>query len=584
MVYLDKFTFLLNGVVVNSPVEWSDIEVNCIFDTNLQPNINIDEFTFVGKSLRIIDEWINAKSMLEGCPFVINYDTYNLFDGCLDFVGGFVKMPYKYKIKVKQTNGINQVDERLKSLTYGYVASQGNISKNDYVKVPVIIKKKFDATEVALISISLYVVTKEVHETFSKDKEFVAKNIKIIISAPTQKPAEVFFAIFTTLLFIAFKVFMLIAILKMIQQIKQNLMGRLTHYKGITLKRALEIASSFVGYEFQSSIPELDYYVYLPSKQDDKVKENRDDEGIPNTSDFGYRLDEMFELCMKLFNAKPNIYSENGKNIIQLESESSEVYQSQSSYVMPSVLTETFRYNLDDFKANTFISFLYDPTDEYSMPNSRSISYDSKAKNNEKIELEKGTAYEVQLDIVTDKPLNKLNKGLDDISIPMSLGHRRNKLSALEYGLKALFFTTDQLIKLFGGQTIGEKIDEHKGALLLSAPSFNNPKLICLVNGVIPSNHRDLLSARALFNKYHWYKSFKRNPDKTQCEVYENITIPFTFRDFVTTIKNSYFTTPDGRKGKFLSYNWQIGSDKAVATFEIENQYLSNLNETIIES
>lgn len=581
---MDKFTFILNGVVVNSPVEWSDIEVNCIFNTQLQPNINIDEFTFVGKSISVIDEWISTKGLLEGCPFTINYDTYNLFEGCLDFVSGFIKMPYKYKIKIKQTNALNQVDERLKALTYGYVASKGNISKKDYTKVPVIIKKKFDSTEVALISLSIYIISKDIYESLSKDKEFIASKLKIIISAPTQKPAEVFFAIFSSLLFIAFKVLLLIALLKMIQQLKQNLMGRLTHYKGITLRRALEIASSFVGYEFQSSIPELDYYIYLPSKQDDKVKENRDDEGIPNTSDFGYRLDEMFELCMKLFNAKPNIYSDNGKNIIQLESESSEIYQSQSSYVLPSVLTETYNYNLDDFKANTFISFLYDPTDEYSMPNSTSTAFDTKDKNNEKIELEKGTAFEVQLDIRTDKPLNKLNKGLDDISIPMSLGHRRNKLSALEQGLKVLFFATDQLIKLFGGKTLGEKINEHKGALLLSAPSFNNPKLICLINGVIPSNHRDLLSARTLYNKYYWYKSFNRNPEKSQHKDFTNITIPFTFKDFVTTIKNSYFTTPEGLKGKFISYNWQIGGDKAVASYYIEEKYIDGLFETIIES
>ena len=573
-------------------VEWEDIQVSATFDNGVKPNISIDEFTFVGRSIKIINEWTSEHGYFQGLPFKITYTdssqlTYDFFYGCLDFYAGFdIINPYKYKIKIKQTDNLNYFDDRIKALSFGYLVSEGKFFNSDYTKIPVKVKKKFDATEVALVSLSLYVITNDIYRNYKEDKEFIISKTEILLSTPTQKPAVIFKLIATILIFILFKALMLIALLNMLKVISQNLLPRLTKYKAITLRRALEKACAYLGYTFVSSIPELDYYNYLPSKQDDKIKNNKKDEGIPNPSDYGYIISEMFDLCKKLFFAKVNIYTnQQGVIICQLEAESNEIFQRQSGYILPDVLTETYRPNIQDLSANTFITFQYDFSDEYTMPNSRATAFDSKDKNNEKIELEKGISYEVIVDLANSPTdvQTKLIKGFDEVNIPMALGTRADKLSALEQGLKVLFFTADILIKLFGGKTFAEKINQHKGSLLISAPSFNTPKLICLVNGVIPSNHRDLLSAKTLFDKYHWYKSFYRNPSKAQRLIFENIRVPFIFNNFITTSKNSYFTTIDGKRGKFLSYNWNIGDDSAIASYYIESEYEKNLKETTIE-
>lgn len=43
-----NYQFYLNFQEVNPPKEWQDIEILATFNNNIQPNINIDSFTFVG--------------------------------------------------------------------------------------------------------------------------------------------------------------------------------------------------------------------------------------------------------------------------------------------------------------------------------------------------------------------------------------------------------------------------------------------------------------------------------------------------------------------------------------------------------
>jgi hypothetical protein len=324
-----------------------------------------------------------------------------------------------------------------------------------------------------------------------------------------------------------------------------------------------------MGLELVSNINELDSVVYLPSKTDDKYLKNKREKGIPNVSDYGYRVDEMFDLCQDLFRADRMRIG----NKLHLRAKKDPFWYQVSTYVMPDVLSERFRYNLNEMKSNFVLGFQFDPSDEWTMPS-----------ENQKNDYFKGVNFQVITEATAAPEKYKLTKGLEEVSIPLALGARRDKLSASETIAKVLLAASDVFLKLAGKKTNAERINEHRGALQISNNFFSVAKLVVIRDGIIPENHRDILSARKLYEEYHYWQSFYENPTMAQKRIYENVRIPFGFADFIKTSKSSYFTTWDGRKGKFRDIVWNISQDFATVTFEINGQYVKNLSETKIEA
>jgi hypothetical protein len=238
-------------------------------------------------------------------------------------------------------------------------------------------------------------------------------------------------------------------------------------------------------------------------------------------------------------------------------------------------LQETYSYNLDKLVANRIISFTYDYSDEYTIP---------AEKEDNRGDYTLGTNYEVitNIEAMYNDRL-KLLRGLEDIRIPVALGHRRGKLSVFESVLIGAVAVFDEVIKIFGGKPIGESIKENRGALVISSPTFSVPKLVYWDNNQIPEDHRNYLSARAMWQNYHFFKSFRDNK-LAQRKIYKDQIIHFGFSDFLKTINNAYFTTSEGKQAKFTSLEWDIDSDRAKADFEVEHEYITRITETHIES
>lgn len=565
------------------PTNWQNIQISCTFEDNAQPVLITDEFTFVNEGAKLISEWF-SKYPFQGMPFTIQL--YNGIDsytktGCIDFsdytieksgILRGVEYVTEVKCKIKLDDNIDLLDDQLRALSYGYLAREGGvITQSDYIDIPVVVRRKFDGVEVAMASLSIYLISKELYEGAEKFKTLWIKKVVAVITNPTSKPAAIFEAIAIAIAIIAYYALMLLAIYRFIKALQENILPTKTTYKGITERKALEKACEHLGVTLDCNISELDYSVYLPSKTDNRTRKNRKDEGIPNVSDFGYQVSEMFEIILKKYNARTKKIG----TTLYIRKENDTFWFDTASYVLPSnIELEKYRYNIEDLKANFIISYLYDYSDEWTMPNSRQRPLDNNDKDFESKQFDKGVAYELLTDI--SNPINpkyKQNKGLKEVRIPLALGQRKNSLSALEISLKALFGVVDLVIKLFGGKTFAEKIDEHKGHLIISAPSFNIAKNIPIQNGLIPQNSRDLISAQTLYNNYQ-VNSFKTNPTYSQRKVFENIKIPFDMADFMSIIVNSYFTTEDGKKGKFTKLEWSVDKDYAVADFWIAEQYI----------
>lgn len=561
--------FSLGGQSIDAVKNWMDMRFKMQFDDNVQPWIELDEFIFVNEQVIIIDNHINDIGIFEGLPLVISLEegvekyTFNLL---VDLTTLKIDSPVQYRAKVKLANGMNQADERMKAVSYGYLEDQQVIGKGDYVNVPVVIKEKFDTLENLVIALTLFVIIKTVNETYKDTAEKLMKAAKIPFSAGATAAAT-FEAIITVLYIIAYWSLTLIAVLKLLRELQKNLIPVATHYKGITIRKGLQKALEYFGYTLDTDIGDFDKFVYLPSKTDNKVRTNARDEGIPNVSDYGYQVIEMFELAFMLTNSKYTIID----RTFYIRNKNSSFWHNMSTNEMPSnIAMEPYRYNAFEMFANKLVHFQYDSSDSWTMPS-----------NKEKDDYSIGTNFEAIVDYENGgNNLAKMQKGLQEINIPLALGKRRDKLSATEVYMKLMVSGFDLIIRIFGGKTLTSQINEHRGRLVISGPSFNVAKLIYLDNGFIPANHRTVhLSARAIYEKYYSQDSFVNNPTRAQRLLFDNIKIPFNFTQFVKYMNNPFFKIQDdgsafgSKNGKITMIEGNIAGDVAIADYYIEQQY-----------
>ncbi|HEY1044948.1 MAG TPA: hypothetical protein VGF79_00820 [Bacteroidia bacterium] len=591
-----EIIFNIAGQDVLPPTNWMNIDIIAAYEDSIQPQIEIDSFRFVNETALLIKRWINydqsrsnGPSIFDGIPFTMQIysdqlQKYINYDGILDTTEIEFINETELTIKIKPYDGLEYIDQMLQSITYGLLAQKKFITENDYIEVPVIIRKKFDGLETTLVSVSLFLIYDTTHNWIKENKESIVKTFKALtFSTPTQKPADLYEAIAFAIQLIAYTAILLITVTNLLKSLVKNLLPIPVKYKGMTLRTMLTKAFAYFDIDFQSEIRELDWYVYLPSKTDNKIRKNRQDEGIPNTDDFGYQCIEALNTAIDLFRAKSKMTVINNRRTFILIPEKSERLQKNSGYQLPNellgangLLMEKFRFNTDEFRGNFILSFQYDPADEYTMPNEK----DSDSK-----QYEKGVFYEVATELANPiENKNRLTKGLEDVRIKLALGARRNKLSAMEYAAKTLLMGIDSFIKILGGKTFNEKIDENKGKLVISQNSFNVPKLVVIRDGIIPKNHRDLLSAKYLYNNYHYVRSFKEAPEFSQKKIYEGVRIPFSFEDYLKTYNNSFFEH-NGTVMKFRHIKWNLSSDTAVATIEEPFTYVNqeSLKETPVE-
>jgi hypothetical protein len=576
-----KYQFFLNGTEVLPPKEWMDIEIESAFDDNIQAYLSIDALTFIPQHFAIIDNWTSQHGFFEGCPMEIRFfdgTTIQKIDYCLDFARLYeIISPVERKIGLKQNNSLNGLMERLEAFSFEWLSEQKDANNNyyivptDYVDIPITIKKRFDGTEVALIAVSFAFLSFQIHYFVKETRQRTVEKISILTSAPTQKPAEIIKAIGFLLLLLAYAAAMAIVMYNLIINLYKNLAPNNTKYKGITLRKGMEIACRFLGYSLDCDIPEIDKYVYMPTKNHIKVVKNRREHGLPTRNDFGYMASEFWEIIRMLFMSKSMVIG----STVYVRALKSDFWYNQSKFVLKDSLElDNYRYNTDEMSANYLISFAYDNLNEYSYPIEDEVTA-----------LEKSTNLQVITELKTIiQKRNKLNKGLTEKNIPLQLATSRNKLSPSETALKGLLKLADLFNKLFHAQPISGQIDLKKGRVMLSQAQTSVPMIIPLVNGYMPNNPAEHLGAKYLYNNYHWWASFVDNADMAQHKVFTDKKIAFSFADFIETSKNGAFTTPDSKKGKFTSIKWRPAMDEATASFWIAEKYTDNLQSIIVES
>lgn len=573
-----KITIDLNGDNSSQIRELHDLQILATFENgNSQANISTTEFEFVNDFASAIKDWIDAGTssgvgIFEGIPIQLRISdgqpTYLAFDGYLDMTDDFqIVDPTTIKAKIKKDSGLQNLDDLSSGLTWEYLYQEGILTNSDMIWIPYIIEEKFDFVAFLLLSLSIYSLTVTLID---------------LIKGIAQSTASGLTAIILLGLEIIYALAMIVYLISLINDFIKFIVQPIRFHKGMRLRRLLEIGSNHLNYAYNTTIDEIsnNNIVLLPSK--DSIDEEGNfilqdmggtifeaGQGFPGARDFGYTFGEILTLVNKTFNAK--IALKNGT--IEQHSLNSSWWLQQSTYTIPDILIETKKYNTEDLSSNRLITFTPDPQDKNIMQNYKGMSYEI-----------------ITTPITTSITKNVCLKGLDEISIPYSLGIRKNKANWLEKLLDVFIIGLNPLFDLsnaIGGSSVTPVpiLNTRNGSLKLESPYVNVPKMLYLTDdgtNQLPSNYHDVWSAKQLYNKYYVYDSFVgSNPN--QWIIQEGIKIPFGFEDFLSLIDNSYFYDNNGNIAQITKIEWSVSQDFAIVDYKYKQVYTTNLKETFIE-
>jgi len=580
---------LLNGKELLAPSELFDIGVKAEFGTEgIQANLTIEELTFRGNARtevlnHIADGLTGGVGIFEGLPLSIRAFNANtdliVFNGYLDLTDGYIDNDADNSLKVtlKQADGLNSLEDRLNSLTFGTLVENGTITASDYQTVGYVVEKPFNIVEQLTNSIVIYLMFKEVAELIKEVGKDQATTAGISSSSLSGGIGGAVYAIISTALQIAYALTMVALIVRLSRQLINSFLPPKREHKALSLFTALSAISTELGYTFASDQEAyLRKLYYLPSNQnfDESTLEGfigvakGTSAGIPNASDYGYNCAEMFQLAKTIILGNKAIID----NTLYLTFEGSDFFEKQADVRLFDSLQKATRFNTDEANRSRLIQFETDITDIWTIKNFT------------------GTNYQVLTKPITENnPKFVTLLGAEQVNIPVALGNRKDKLNPLEKAIEGVLNVFDTIINVLGGAfgldvNFSEIVSSKIGLLRVSDNNHTIPKLLYLEGGRMPANHRTFLSAKSIYNDYHSYKSFVSNAEIAQKKIFENVSVTFGLDDFTKLLNNAYLYNSNGKSAKVTELTWVIGKDRATVSYFERGAYTSNLEETFIEA
>jgi len=569
---------LINGKNVKEPIDWQNNTIHASFGTDsVQPQIETDSFEFVLNAAEAIIKHKDSGDIFEPLPCQQIYsqrdNEYVSLDGYIDVSDGYqeisptwgsIEKPNRVLVKFKQNESITSFTEQIQGVTFGSLLEEGLISSQDYTTIKTAIVKKANFLEVATSIITIYLIQKQIRDSIKE----IQKTIVDIAGAGL---AAGIVATALAVIQIAYAVALIALLVKLVKSLIDLLIPPIIKNKGIKFRTLLEKSCSKFGYNFVSPIEELDTYYYLPSKpysNETKIFDNlipkyvANEVGIPSTSDFGYLINEFWDLMKSMFNTKIAV---DGNDIILRNADDTFWVKNSDFKPYQTINFPTKSYNTQDLKQTRMMTFTTDINDEWTTENYTGTSYEIKTES-------------------TSNSVNNSIKGLERIDIPLCLPNNKVKTSPIEDLMISIARFADDLAGIIGKKSnFMKQIQNNRiNVLKVSQNDYSIAKIVPLISNQLPPNHRDLLSAKTLMNKYHFGKSFVGDA-LGQKVIYNDVDIPFVLSDLLKTLKNGTFILSDGRVAEFINIDYNFSKDTANCSLSVQEVYTKKLKEVTYE-
>lgn len=588
-----------NGVLVN-PRDFDQAKITMDWAGKKEAaNITINSIKLVGEEgkalrTRILSGLSGGVGFFEGDPYRIEVGPLNTqasFEGYLDFSAGvnFID-ECEVECTIKREQGSDWLNEVADGFSYRYLENQGIIKNSDFVSVPYVINYIPDGAQLLILGISTFMMTKELIESIKAISDRISDLTDAAIPVvgvsvgagggvvTAYDIGNIILAALKLVAQIAYSVAIIVALVKLTEQIIEQLLPPKRYHLGMTVKSLFVKACQHLNLTLESTL--LDdiekggnKWVLLPSKNhrggekptgaDASWRET----GVPSQQDATDTFAGVIRTFKEMFNA--DFQLKDGKFIFERR----DFFIKSTGYVIPDTfidqekLIDNNTFNTDELKSSYNINWSFDSQDLNTLDNQNGRVFQAvlspKVTNNDKL---------------------KSLTGLKEVSIPITLGVRKDKLTVIEEVVKALVLVADALTGQLGNpHSLSGQITNRIGALHSSSHFLSSPKMVVMAGSNLQLDQRQILSASDLWNNYHYINSFKQiNGKHNQYWIYREQKIPFCFRDFVTLLDSNQVETTSGEPADIESLEWDIWANFATINYRINRLYDDNFNITFL--
>lgn len=578
---------VLNGAYsATLPIDKNQIEVNLTFGAmSGQPRAEIDRLTFVNKDATYIKNW---PSKFAGIPCVVTISDGTLgeviLDGFLDLTDNYEEIEPQFKggdhpvivvAKFVDLSTINGFNNQIKGLTFSALRDAGAFP--NYEKAQVLIQKRLATGDLLTLVTSISVIENLILASIDRVKRAIA-HIAGLAGTGIGLIASIALAVVLAALELAIALATILSLIALSITTIRLAGGDVVENKCKYLIDLLRGGVERLGYELDSNVDDLGKIAHIPALTGSEGKRlikslfpipPSTSQGVPDPSDPLHFFADFLNAITEAFRLRIDIIGD----VILVKNENDPYWELNSEYTLPDVFFQSRKFNSKELSQTYALSFITDTLDKWTLENYRGTAYERKTSTSAN---------------VTDKT-NSI-AGLTNKIIPVALATRKTELLLLEKILQALL---DLVVGFASALKLKKKAEKLKGLfrrrigmILVTDDGYSKPKWVVLnSNGTIPSNHRSILSAKALYEKYHTGTSFVDSENNAQRDIYKDLEIPnFSLSDFDKVKKTKNTSTFNGGKAQFTSAKWLPFEGKLIADIEVKPAIIDNtLTENFIE-
>jgi hypothetical protein len=576
----------LNGIAV-APRNLTDIGVVSDFTGNPDfLSISVDAVILPREANDIILGHINSVGLFEGIPYSVEMDDGVTLEYYVDLMDGVKVRQHEIEVKLKKRTSKDNFFARAEGTSWELLAKKGvNFQTYD---VPYFVVRDNAFQEALQLSVVLYIMTEALIDAGDKLLDSINKLVEASIPIPVA-PAGVGFnvpAIIGASLMVVARVIyfglLLSAVLNLATQLLLTIFPPKRKLKGVYFRELLDKACQHFGYTFESDLLDAQPFwtlVPVPLVRDrDSVWNLLPDDifpvfnnGYPSSSDSTPSVLTFIQALETMFNGRTFVIG----NVVRIERRDWLQSQTQNQIVPAMTLQaerdDEYSYNVEDVWKRYYIHYQVDFQDLHTADGKTFDAHDSEYSTEATFPIQNEDLVQIQ--------------GLNDVSIPFSLGARKEKLNFVEKLGESLLSFIDSLANTLGGNSnLAQQITSRKDCIQISQTYFSNTKVIYGQAGAVTSNEivttesdfNNIVKAQALYNNFHTINEIVNN----DFIIRENVRIRISSSEFVSLLSNN-FAEIEGKICEILRLEWIDEKSFAQITYKEPLDWANGKVETL---
>ena len=588
-----KVEYTLLGSLVEPPKNNPSLEIEINHDEGdpqSTGSITLNNLDFVTEAVDALNDYQEdgkngGAGVFEGPPLDINLiakdGTQELFKGFVNLATGATSFSCdSIDAPIVLAGGLTWLEAGAEdSFTFEKLYADGFITDADFIKQPYVISSIPSSQDIAITTISIYVIIMELRNVAIQLQFLIAEVAGVTTTLP---------ALVKVLLYVIYLVLLAIALINLISDLINFIIQPIKYHACMKIKLQLEKGAEYLGMSFASTIFDdplwLDAVTMpekfaMPSDVDTPFLSGiTSDNNIDQKGYFDGTYGDLLEEFRKMVNGKKIV----SDGVIRIErrdyTENSPDYELQ-----PLEMTE-HKINSDELISNWKFRFQVDFQDDNTVDN-----YE-------------GTICSViRTPNIINNPDMVLMRGFEEIGSRFALSKPKTEFTRVEDFFNTVLQTVGVLIdtiEIYTGELeiagfdlgdVGNLIENRLGMLSISSDSFAIPKIFVIDQGTEAVDNKisdlsaDLFHAEQIYDRYYEIDSFVVTSTRPDGNQWIRKSVPpfnLCFADLQKLITNNLIFTSEGQLAKVESLKFNVESERVTSmTIRINEHYTTNLKE-----